>query len=459
MTNDDTPTYNLKAVVRETGLKPDTLRAWERRYGVPDPDRTGGGHRLFSQQDINTLKWLLARQNEGMSISRAVSLWRSLRAEGQDPFYTHPLSHTYEPQLAVAPVPLAVEMGHTVAELRRGWVEACVAFDEQGAEVILNQAFAYFSPEVVCFELLQKGLADIGNGWYSGAISVQQEHFASALALRRLDALLAATPAPTRPGRLIIGCPPGESHTFSPLLLAYLMRRRGRHVIYLGADVPTQRLQATIEWTRPNLVVFSAQLLDTAASLLDTAHFLQSIDVPLAFGGKVFNHIPALRRRIPGHFLGEELSQAPAVAEQLLLQQPSEPPQVEEPSALYRAAWLYFREHAGLIETQLWQDYRPRQAGRVDSIDVSVYMTRNILSALKLGELHFVDDNLHWIAEMLSNHNIPSQELVAFLHAYHQAAAQHLSGPAGRLVLDWLASTVATAGNMVAHQAPPTGQG
>jgi hypothetical protein len=29
------PTYNLKAVVRETGLKPDTLRAWERRYGFP----------------------------------------------------------------------------------------------------------------------------------------------------------------------------------------------------------------------------------------------------------------------------------------------------------------------------------------------------------------------------------------------------------------------------------------
>ncbi len=66
MTNDDTPIYNLKAVVQETGLKPDTLRAWERRYGsLPEPNRTGGGHRLYSQQDINTLKWLLARQDEG----------------------------------------------------------------------------------------------------------------------------------------------------------------------------------------------------------------------------------------------------------------------------------------------------------------------------------------------------------------------------------------------------------
>jgi len=79
------PSYNLKAVVQETGLKPDTLRAWERRYGFPEPKRTAGGHRLYSQQDINILKWLVARQKEGLSISRAVELWRQLEAEGQLP--------------------------------------------------------------------------------------------------------------------------------------------------------------------------------------------------------------------------------------------------------------------------------------------------------------------------------------------------------------------------------------
>ncbi|MFN3334677.1 MAG: MerR family DNA-binding transcriptional regulator, partial [Caldilinea sp.] len=47
--SDKTPIYNLKAVVQETGLKADTLRAWERRYGVPTPQRTDSGHRLYSQ--------------------------------------------------------------------------------------------------------------------------------------------------------------------------------------------------------------------------------------------------------------------------------------------------------------------------------------------------------------------------------------------------------------------------
>ena len=64
--------FNLKAVVRQTGIKPDTLRAWQRRYGLPSPRRSAGGHRLYSQRDIDTIQWLAARQQEGLSIKRAV---------------------------------------------------------------------------------------------------------------------------------------------------------------------------------------------------------------------------------------------------------------------------------------------------------------------------------------------------------------------------------------------------
>ena len=56
-----TPAFNLKVVLKETGLAADTLRAWERRYGLPSPNRTAGGHRLYSQRDIETVKWLMKR--------------------------------------------------------------------------------------------------------------------------------------------------------------------------------------------------------------------------------------------------------------------------------------------------------------------------------------------------------------------------------------------------------------
>lgn len=439
MANDDTPTYNLKAVVRETGLKPDTLRAWERRYGVPDPERTGGGHRLYSQQDINTLKWLLARQDEGMSISRAVSLWQNLKSEGRDPLQVHPLLQSTE----TSPAYSAIELGDTVVELRNSWIDACLAFDERTAELVLNQAFSYYSPEVVCFELLQKALAEIGNGWYSGLVSVQQEHFASALAMRRLDSLLAATPTPTRPGRIIIGCPPGDTHTFSPLLVTFLLRRRGWDIIYLGADVPTYRLQATIERTRPDLVVFSAQLLDTAASLLDVALFLQGINVPLAFGGYVFGAIPDLVTRIPGRFLGEELNKVPFVIEQLVLN-PLPVPEHNAASEAYQAAWVYFRERSGLVEAQVWQKYGRMNGNASEFTDVNHYLTRNIMSALKLGNLDYIGSNLEWVEGMMINHNMPPQALYDFLATYHEATVLHLTAPAGQLVVRWLEGVVAT---------------
>ena len=82
------PRYNLNLVLQETGIKADTLRAWERRHQLPIPERSAGGHRLFSDFDIATIKWLQSKQNEGMRISQAVDLWRQIEGEGQNPLET-----------------------------------------------------------------------------------------------------------------------------------------------------------------------------------------------------------------------------------------------------------------------------------------------------------------------------------------------------------------------------------
>lgn len=49
------PVYNVKAMVQRTGIPADTVRAWERRYGVPRPHRTPGGQRAYSERDIATI--------------------------------------------------------------------------------------------------------------------------------------------------------------------------------------------------------------------------------------------------------------------------------------------------------------------------------------------------------------------------------------------------------------------
>jgi len=169
------PLFNLKAVVQQTGLTPDTLRAWERRYGLPSPVRSVGRQRLYTKRDIEVLHWLIARQHEGLSISRAVDLWLQTKAGGHD---TRPIppppGSTAEPRLA----------GGMLNQLRQEWLAACLAYDERRAELAAAQAFALYPPETVCLELLQRAVADVGDLWQQGTATVQQEHFVSELAIR-----------------------------------------------------------------------------------------------------------------------------------------------------------------------------------------------------------------------------------------------------------------------------------
>ena len=77
--------YNIKAVARLIGLLPVTLRAWERRYGLPNPQRGDQGYRLYSEYDLQTLRWIKNQMDAGLSISRAVDYLTELRQAGKDP--------------------------------------------------------------------------------------------------------------------------------------------------------------------------------------------------------------------------------------------------------------------------------------------------------------------------------------------------------------------------------------
>src|SRR5436305_14390624 len=69
-----TPTLNIAALTRRTGVPPDTIRKWEQRYGVLTPERTAGGQRRYSERDVARVEWLKARLAEGYRIGEAAAL-------------------------------------------------------------------------------------------------------------------------------------------------------------------------------------------------------------------------------------------------------------------------------------------------------------------------------------------------------------------------------------------------
>jgi MerR family transcriptional regulator, light-induced transcriptional regulator len=422
-----TPTFNIKAVLKETGLAADTLRAWERRYGLPMPERTPGGHRLYSQRDIEIIKWLMAKQREGLSISRAVDLWNELSASGQDP-----LPASVQQAISFPSVNLDA--------VRQAWLEACLAFNENAAEQVLNQAFATHPLETVCIEVMQRGLQEIGELWYRNEATVQQEHFTSALAHRRLGALIAATPPPTRPETILIGCTIKEQHTFTPLLLALLLRRRGLKVVYLGANVPIQRFNETLQFVKPHLVILSAQLLQTANDLRETAAYLNASGGRVAYGGRIFNQIPELRNRLPAHFLGETIEEAVQAVETLLTSDiPLEGivPVSEEDKKLTKS----FVHNQAMIDM-----YTLTETVKIGiPIEISTLaiqqLGNNLLSALSLGYIQALQAEMAWIQGLMREHNQSAESLDSFLTAYAKSIDSAM-GKEGQPISTWIRTQI-----------------
>src|SRR5512135_2457059 len=129
----------MKTVVQQTGITPTTLRAWERRYGILQPDRSDGGYRLYSEQDIALLRWLKSQVEAGVNIGRAVALLehRQQESAGLNSLSMGPalpsmrFKASPEPQV-VALHPDAHHAGATVDEL----LHALLAFCETKAATI-----------------------------------------------------------------------------------------------------------------------------------------------------------------------------------------------------------------------------------------------------------------------------------------------------------------------------------
>src|SRR5215207_2790999 len=66
------PHFNIRAVERLTGVPAPTLRSWERRYGFPVPQRTLTARRLYSEEQVRTIRWVREQTERGLSVAQAI---------------------------------------------------------------------------------------------------------------------------------------------------------------------------------------------------------------------------------------------------------------------------------------------------------------------------------------------------------------------------------------------------
>src|SRR5215218_7868055 len=75
------PRHPIGVVARRTGLKPDLIRAWERRYGAVEPGRTETRRRFYSDDDVERLLLLRRVVSTGRGISQVAGLSNEELAE------------------------------------------------------------------------------------------------------------------------------------------------------------------------------------------------------------------------------------------------------------------------------------------------------------------------------------------------------------------------------------------
>jgi len=310
------PLYNIGVVARMTGVSMATLRAWERRYRFPASERTAGGHRLYSEKDVLRLHWVKDRIDEGMQTAQAINALRHQELTGNLTLVEIlPPGMTEErPEKSVA---------HLI-NYQEQLLATLLARDLSAADCLLGEAMAISSPEQLILEVIGPTMAQVGEAWETGQVSVAAEHLATNYLRQRLLMWMVSGPPPKPVSPIVLACGPEEWHEGSLLILGALLRRRRWPVAYLGQAVPLSDLAGFLRDLHPALVVLIAMTEASATLLLDWPHWMpeiaQSGKPVISYGGRIFENQPEWRLKMAGFYLGGNFSAGLHNIERLLLQ-------------------------------------------------------------------------------------------------------------------------------------------
>lgn len=269
--------HPIGVAARRSGLKPDLIRAWERRYGAVIPTRSATGRRLYSEQDIERLILLRRLIAAGWRISdvadkRLPQLRELNRRELAARSENAPLQE-HEP---------------SASAYRDRALDAVLNLDAKHLDSILKEAMFTQSPIDFREKTLVPLLTAIGALWRSGEIRVVHEHLASAIIRTFFDSMNHRSPGTGRPG-ILIATPSGQLHEFGALMAAAAVDEIGWRAEYFGPNLPAGEIAAGAAALDIRAIAVSAIVTNDDAALMAELREIRRLvapDIVLLIGGK-----------------------------------------------------------------------------------------------------------------------------------------------------------------------------
>mgnify|MGYP003465574315 FL=1 len=230
--------YQIAELEQLTGIKAHTIRIWEKRYNLIEPDRTVSNYRRYNDDQVKKLLNVATLLANGYKISKIASL------------------NNKEIHSKILESQLHADADVICASFINDLLAAMINYNEVAFEktysAVINRFGLFDGMLRVLYPLLNK----IGVLWTVNDLNPAQEHFASCLIKRKIIAATDGLPSPKhKKKKFLLLLTPGEWHDISLLFANYMIRSKGYETIYLGQDVPYENISVVARQTKPALLL------------------------------------------------------------------------------------------------------------------------------------------------------------------------------------------------------------
>lgn len=229
---------SIGRLAEATGISPDRLRIWERRYGRPQPVRLASGHRRYSAAEIARLRRVADLLARGLRPGKLLTL-----EDGE-------LEALHLEVTAVGP-------DFEGLEEFLGWVGD---FSERELASALADVARTMPTRKFLSERVTPLLIEVGTRWADGRLDICHEHFAAGIARDHMAALRAECEAPAGGSPVILATLPGERHGLALEMLDLITALEGVPSLALGVETPPAEIARAAAETGASAVAISISL-------------------------------------------------------------------------------------------------------------------------------------------------------------------------------------------------------
>lgn len=215
--------YSIRDLERLSGIKAHTIRIWEKRYGLIEPQRTMTNIRTYCDTELKKILNVSMLNRKGLKISK-IARMSSQEIADQIGRIAH-----FVPD----------EQGQI-----EGLTTAMIDFDENRFERTIARSVIQYGFEDTIIKVIYPFFEKIGLMWQTGAVNPAHEHFVTNLVRQKVMVAIdnQFNPDEKNAKHFLFFLPEGEWHELGILFFAFLAKKRGYRIIYLGQSVPMSDL-------------------------------------------------------------------------------------------------------------------------------------------------------------------------------------------------------------------------